>query len=118
MELIAKTPLTERETRVVAAIARKTLGWKGKSAGDRLAASQLAKLTGIGRSHVTETLALLEARGVITRRDGCNGRAATIALYLAGAWSREPVPTQGQVNGQTCPGTGTETCPSVGTHKG
>src|SRR5262249_54431483 len=93
------TSLSAREAQIIAAVARKTLGWRGRQAGDRLSASQLAALTGIARNHVTETLARLEARGVLTRRDGINGRAAVIALNLTGPWpDTAPVPTRGQVN--------------------
>jgi phage replication O-like protein O len=98
MELMASTSLGEREAKVIPAIARKTLGYRGKTEGDRISASQLAKLTGIGRSHVAETLGRLDARRIIKRRDGINGRAAIVALNLDGGWLDEPVPVQGQVN--------------------
>ncbi len=95
MDKLAAANVTGREARVVAAIARKTLGYR-KPGGDTIAASQIAKLTGISRTHVTEILVRLESRGIITRHGGCKGRAATISLNLNTPW--EPVPSTGQVN--------------------
>jgi phage replication O-like protein O len=84
MELLAKVQLSPTESRVMAALARKTLGFK-KPNGDRIAASQLAKLTGLGRTHVTEALIRLEQRGLIRRDQLRPGKAAWIALCLHSA---------------------------------
>jgi phage replication O-like protein O len=64
-ERLAHTRLSPREAQVYAPVARKTLGYR-KPQGDRISASQIALLTGIPRQHVTETLARLEKRGLIS----------------------------------------------------
>ena len=120
---IVCTKLTMRETQVVAAIARKTLGFYGREDGDRISASQIAKLTGISRAHVAETLLLLESRAIITRRDGGKGRASVISLNLEAAWTSKPVPKRVQVNlsrmedrsaSQPVPSRGQEPAPAPG----
>jgi phage replication O-like protein O len=94
MEKLAVANVTGREAKVVAAVARKTFGFRKRE--DELAASQIAKLTGIGRSHVAEILAALEDRQIIVRTGGTAGRAAVISLNLATDW--EPVPSTGHLN--------------------
>lgn len=105
MERLAATGgMSSREVRVTVAIARKTLGFR--KTRDLLSTSQLEKLTGIKRQHITETLPLLERRGVIVRTGGGAGRAATIELQLERPWvsgtctpirTGEPAPSRGQV---------------------
>lgn len=85
MERMVGTQLSSRETRVLAAIARKTLGFRKTS--DRLAASQLAELTGLGRSHVVATLGRLEERGIITRDSAdWNGDGTPTSINLETPW--------------------------------
>lgn len=67
-EGLAATALTSLEHRVVWAVIRMTYGWqKGK---DRIAASQLAEITGLTRQKCSSTLAGLIERGVIIREGG------------------------------------------------
>jgi phage replication O-like protein O len=93
-ERLAEASLTGREARVLASVARLTLGYAKPR--DTIAASQLAKLTGIARNHVAECLASLEHRGLITRTSNGRGRPAAIALNLVK--TREPVPPKGHPN--------------------
>lgn len=67
-EGLASTALTSLEHRVVWAVIRLTYGWqKGK---DRIAASQISKVTGLTRQKCSSTLAGLIERGVIIREGG------------------------------------------------
>lgn len=67
-EGLAGASLTSVEHRVVWAVIRLTYGWqKGK---DRIAASQLAEVTGLTRQKCSSTLAGLIERGVIIREGG------------------------------------------------
>lgn len=67
-EGLASTGLTSLEHRVVWAVIRLTYGWqKGK---DRIAASQLAEVTGLTRQKCSSTLSGLIERGVIVREGG------------------------------------------------
>ena len=67
-EGLASTALTSLEHRVVWAVIRLTFGWqKGK---DRIAASQLAEVTGLTRQKCSSTLSGLIERGVIIREGG------------------------------------------------
>jgi phage replication O-like protein O len=96
VEMLARTRLTPTEVQVLAAIARKTLGYR-KPHGDRISASQITSLTGIGRPHVTEALIRLEQRGLIKREQGSKGRAAWIRLVLHKPTGK-PVPAPGHPN--------------------
>lgn len=82
MEMLATTGLREHEQRVLAAIARKTLGYHKRE--DRLPISQLVEMTKLDRRHVSAALKQLEGRGLITRIGGSQGRgnAATITLHV------------------------------------
>lgn len=82
MDRLARLGLGEHEQRVLAAIARKTLGYRKQS--DKLPISQLVDITGLDRRHVSRALEQLAARGLITRTGGTRGRgnAATITLIL------------------------------------
>jgi phage replication O-like protein O len=67
-EGLARTALTSLEHRVVWAVIRLTYGWqKGK---DRIAASQLAKATGLTRQKCSSTLSGLIERGIVIREGG------------------------------------------------
>lgn len=67
-EGLASASLTSVEHRVVWAVIRLTYGWqKGK---DRIAASQLAEVTGLTRQKCSSTLSGLIERGVIIREGG------------------------------------------------
>ena len=67
-EGLAKSSLTSLEHRVVWSVIRLTYGWqKGK---DRIAASQIAKATGLTRQKCSSTLSGLIERGVIIREGG------------------------------------------------
>jgi phage replication O-like protein O len=95
-ETLARTRLSPKEAQVLAAVARKTLGYR-KPHGDRISASQITGLTGIGRTHVTEALIRLEQRGLIDREQGSAGRAAWIRLTLHKPTGK-PVPAPGHPN--------------------
>jgi phage replication O-like protein O len=71
IEALAGGKLAAREFQIVAAVIRKTFGW-GKDA-DRVAASQLAELTGIRRQECSMLLCRLIERKIITRQGGSRG---------------------------------------------
>lgn len=71
VEALAAGKLTAREFQVVAAVIRKTYGW-GKDS-DRIAASQLAELTGIRRQECSMLLCRLIERNIISRQGGSRG---------------------------------------------
>lgn len=83
METLAKTGLGEHEQRVLAAVARKTLGYRQRA--DRLPVSQIVELTGLDSRHVSRALAQLAGRGLIARTGGSkgHGNAATISIIVA-----------------------------------
>jgi phage replication O-like protein O len=96
MERVASAGLSQREAQVVAAVARRTLGWR--KTWDRISASQVAADTGISRRHISFLLPELERRQVLIRSEGVAGRAARLALNLEGPWlAVEPAPAEGQV---------------------
>ena len=94
MNRMAANRLSGREASVLAAIARKTLGYSKPC--DQLSASQIARTCGLSRSHVAELLCRLESRGAIIRTNVAVGRSATISLNLDSPW--EPVGRTGQVD--------------------
>ena len=67
-EEVMAAPLTLREMRVVLAVIRLTYGWNRKQA--RVTGGLLAKLTGMPTTKVSQTLAGLVAKNVITRHGG------------------------------------------------
>ncbi len=84
MEKMAAASLTEREARVVCAVARKTLGYRKPE--DTLADAQIARMTGIARTHVAEAVRTLIERGVLGRTGGGRGRIATLRIRLDDDW--------------------------------
>lgn len=70
-EGMAQSSLTSRQFRVVWAVIRKTYGFNKPK--DRIAASQIAEITGMRRQRCSEALCDLERMGVITREGGSFG---------------------------------------------
>lgn len=75
-DAILMAPLSKREQTVVLAVIRKTYGF-GKKADD-ITVTQLADITNLQRSHVSEALRDLEAKGVITTEPGTYGRVVSL----------------------------------------
>lgn len=92
---------TRRQYVILLHVARNTYGW-GRPYGDRISLTQLSKLTGIGRHHLSGALSDLEKMGVLTveRRDGS---VSTIGINSPKNWDK-PVPDSG-----TCTRRGTRT---------
>ena len=67
VEALAKTYLSSYESQVLWAIFRKTYGWHKKE--DWITGSQLVKITGINKSHISRTLKKLTKRNLIIRND-------------------------------------------------
>ena len=61
VEALAKTHLSSRESQILWAIFRKTYGWHKKE--DWITGSQLVEMTGINKSHISETV-----KGLIQRK--------------------------------------------------
>lgn len=70
-EGMAQSSLTSRQFRVVWAVIRKTYGFNKPK--DRIAASQIAEITGMRRQRCSEALCDLERMGVIIREGGSFG---------------------------------------------
>lgn len=78
LEALCRAHLGGREMAVVLALIRKTYGWNKKK--DRIAGSQLAKLTGIPRAKIPSLLRSLEAKNIIRIEKGGQGRTATLSI--------------------------------------
>lgn len=93
-EGLASHPLTSIQSRVVWAVVRMTYGWnKGK---DRIAASQLAEVTGLRRQQCSTALNQLIDAGVIIREGG--SRSAIKMNTNIGEWNFEEKGTKGLIN--------------------
>ncbi len=125
-EALSMAPLTSRQFRVVWAIIRKTYGFN--KAKDRIAASQIAEMTGLKRQHCSSALASLERMGVIIREGGSFGAVkinTKIDEWDIHANQHEPPkvdPKNGSVNqsdqnGVTDPKMGSNLDPKMGSHK-
>ena len=78
LEALCRVNLGGREMAVVLALIRMTYGWQKKK--DRIAGSQLAKLTGIPRTKIPTLLRSLEAKNIVRIESGGQGRTATLSI--------------------------------------
>jgi len=93
-EGLASHPISSVQQRVVWAVIRMTYGWsKGK---DRIAASQLAEITGLRRQQCSTALNQLIECGVIIREGG--SRSAIKLNTKVEQWSFEKKATKGLIN--------------------
>jgi phage replication O-like protein O len=70
-DAILRHPFSKREQKIIYAIIRKTYGFGKKE--DDLTVTQLAELTGLGRSHASEGLDALVSKNTVLKRDGRHG---------------------------------------------
>ena len=93
-EGLASHPISSVQQRIVWAVIRMTYGWgKGK---DVIAASQLAKITGMRRQVCSSALNELIEMGVIIREGG--SRSAIKINTKTGQWKLEKKATKGLIN--------------------
>jgi phage replication O-like protein O len=71
LDAILFAKLTTREMSVLMAIIRKTYGYNKKE--DDISASQIGDLSGMARTHVTNTLNILAKKRIINKRQGVYG---------------------------------------------
>ena len=71
LDAILRSPLSKRELNIVLAVIRKTYGYNKKS--DDMTLTQLADLTSMKLSHVSETVAGLAAKNMLLKREGRYG---------------------------------------------
>lgn len=125
-EALCMAPLTSRQFRVVWAIIRKTYGYN--KAKDRIAASQIAELSGLKRQHCSSALASLERMGVIIREGGSFGMVkinTNVEEWEVNSNQHEAPkvdPKNGSLNhddqnGVTDPKVGSNLDPKMGSHK-
>lgn len=86
-EEILKFPFSKRELLIVLAVIRKTYGY-GKKVDD-MTMTQLAKITGIQRTHVGETVTELNNKNVLLIRDGHHGKIIGLSKNYKN-WKRSP----------------------------
>ena len=75
-DAILRAPFSKRELLIVLAVIRKTYGFGKKE--DDVTMTQLAEITGLARSHVSETVHALAAKNVFLIRDGEHGKIISI----------------------------------------
>lgn len=92
-EGLASHPITSIQQRVVWAVIRMTYGWS--KAKDRIAASQLAELTGLRRQQCSTALNQLIEAGVIIREGG--SRSAVKLNTKTDEWTFEEKGTKGLI---------------------
>ena len=78
LEALCRAQLGGREMAVVLALIRLTYGWQKSK--DRIAASQIAKLTAITRAKIPTLLRSLEAKNIVRIEKGGQGRIATLSI--------------------------------------
>ena len=93
-EGLASHPLTSVQHRIVWAVVRMTYGWN--KAKDRVAASQLAEITGMRRQHCSTALNELIDAGVIIR-EGSSRSAIKINTNI-NEWELKEKATKGLIN--------------------
>lgn len=72
-------PFTKRQLAVLLAVVRKTYGYRKTS--DDISLSQLAELTGIGRSHCSTTINELVQMGILIKFNGKYGQVIAIQKH-------------------------------------
>jgi phage replication O-like protein O len=78
LEALCRAHLGGREMAVALAVIRLTYGWQKKK--DRIAASQIAKLTAIPRPKIPSLLRALEAKGIVRIEKSGQGRIPTLSI--------------------------------------
>lgn len=96
--------ISKRELRNMLAIIDKTYGYGKKE--DDMTMTQLAKATGLARSHCSEAVHGLAAKNMILIRDGKFGKVIGIVKNPS-KWNLSGVPKTGQSQNGTRPKTGT-----------
>lgn len=125
LEALCRARLGGREMAVVLAVIRKTYGWQKKR--DRVAASQLAKMTGIPRAKIPTLLRSLEAKNIIRIENSGQGRIPTLSILKDHRkWSKRSVKRTSPLEGAssklapllapTSPLEGARTSPLEGAH--
>lgn len=103
-DAILRAPFSKRELFVVLAVIRKTYGYGKKT--DDMTMTQLAEITGLARSHVSETVAALESKNVFLIRDGDYGKVIGLSKNYRN-WNFTERPKTGSSQNGTRPKTGT-----------
>jgi phage replication O-like protein O len=80
LDAFIRAGLTSRQWAVAMAIVRKTYGFNKKE--DDLGLSQISEMTGIAKAHVSVAVRELEARRIITRKQGVFGHKLGINKHL------------------------------------
>lgn len=105
LEEILRFDFSKRELLIVLALIRKTYGFN--KTADRISGSQLARMTGLERSHAVQTLNGLVSRGVVLKQPhtGYNilgmNKKYTQWTRVAGSAKTAPVPKQPQGSAET-----------------
>lgn len=97
LEALCRAHLCGREMAVALAVIRLTYGWQKKK--DRIAASQIAKLTGIPSVKIPPLLRALEAKGVVRIEKSGQGQIPTLSIKKDHRrWSKRGVTTGRRVS--------------------
>jgi len=88
MEALARTSLSDRESRILCVILRRTYGWNKKQ--DRISLSQFSKMTGIAIPNCSITLERLALRRIIIRGNNVFARTYSIQKNY-GKWLSPPI---------------------------
>lgn len=127
IESLARARLNGRELSVALAVVRLTYGFQKRS--DRIAASQLAGVTGIPAKKIGPLLASLEAKHVLVVERRGSGRIPTIGIdKRTSRWPMrdattphtgvaQPPPTRGELSAQPTPTRGVQPTPTRGDTK-
>ena len=127
IESLARARLNGRELSVALAVVRLTYGFQKRS--DRIAASQLASLTGIPAKKIGPLLASLEAKHVLVVERRGSGRIPTLGIdkrttrwpmrdaTYPQAGVAQPTPKRGEVSAQPTPKRGVQPTPTRGDTK-
>ena len=127
IESLARARLNGRELSVALAVVRLTYGFQKRS--DRIAASQLASLTGIPAKKIGPLLASLEAKHVLVVERRGMGKIPTIGIdKRTSRWPMreatyphtgvaQPTPTRGELSAQPTPTRGVQPTPTWGDTK-
>lgn len=112
-EAFAAAGLTKRQYSVIWAVLRQTYGYNRKS--DTISMWWIAKMTGLKRSHVSETVNELVERHVLIRAAGESRHGQQVAnLGINKNHNEWTVPKTDPVQNSTGPKTGTVTVPKTG----
>lgn len=127
IEALARARLNGQELSVALAVVRMTYGYQKRA--DRIAASQIAKLTGIPSKKIGPLLRRLEEKHILAVERRGRGRTPTIAIdKRTSRWplrdstypqegGGEHTPSRGEVSAQPTPNRGEEPTPNRGESK-